>query len=244
MSEQFAIIIGSGFEAFAASGEVRRIDTRFGEPSAPVCPVNFEGSNVLVLPRHGEDHSLPPHVINYRANLAALQELGTDSVIALNTVGVVSDVREPGQVAVPDQIIDYTWGRAHTIYNEPGSGFEHIEFTQPFSRALRTAVLAAAEAAGVDCLDGGVYAATQGPRLESAAEVDRLERDGADYVGMTAMPEASLAMELGMDYACLSLIVNKAAGRGEKPIHDDVESSTLSARSQAMQVLKEFFGSR
>jgi len=241
MSEQIAIIIGSGFESFEASGEVRHIDTRFGKPSAPIRPVDFEGSNVLVLPRHGEDHSLPPHVINYRANLAALQELGTDTVIALNTVGVVSDVREPGQVAVPDQIIDYTWGRAHTIYNEPGSGFDHIEFTQPFSRELRTALLAAAEATGVDCLDGGVYAATQGPRLESAAEVDRLERDGADYVGMTAMPEASLAMELGMDYACLSLIVNKAAGRGEKPIHDDVESSTLSARSQAMQVLKEFF---
>jgi 5'-methylthioinosine phosphorylase len=244
MSEQIAIIIGSGFESFAASGEVRHIDTRFGEPSAPVRPVDFEGSKVLVLPRHGEDHSLPPHVINYRANLAALQELGTDTVIALNTVGVVSDVREPGQVAVPDQIIDYTWGRAHTIYDEPGSGFDHIEFTRPFSHALRTALLAAAEATGVDCLDGGVYAATQGPRLESAAEVDRLERDGADYVGMTAMPEASLAMELGMEYACLSLIVNKAAGRGEKPIHDDVESSTLSARSQAMQVLTEFFRSR
>jgi 5'-methylthioinosine phosphorylase len=203
--------------------------------------VDFEGCNVLVLPRHGDDHSLPPHVINYRANLAALRELGADTVIALNTVGVVSDVREPGQVAIPDQIIDYTWGRAHTIYDEPGSGFEHIEFTQPLSPTLRTALLAAAGAAGVDCLDGGVYAATQGPRLESAAEIDRLERDGADYVGMTAMPEASLAMELGMKYACLSLIVNKAAGRGEKPIHDDVESSTLSARSQAMQVLAEFF---
>jgi 5'-methylthioinosine phosphorylase len=241
MSEQFAIIVGSGFESFVASGEVRHINTRFGEPSGPVRPVDFEGSNVLVLPRHGDDHSLPPHVINYRANLAALRELGADTVIALNTVGVVSDVREPGQVAIPDQIIDYTWGRAHTIYDEPGSGFEHIEFTQPLSPTLRTALLAAAGAAGVDCLDGGVYAATQGPRLESAAEIDRLERDGADYVGMTAMPEASLAMELGMKYACLSLIVNKAAGRGEKPIHDDVESSTLSARSQAMQVLAEFF---
>jgi len=241
MSEQFAIIVGSGFESFVASGEVRHINTRFGEPSGPVRPVDFEGSNVLVLPRHGDDHSLPPHVINYRANLAALRELGADTVIALNTVGVVSDVREPGQVAIPDQIIDYTWGRAHTIYDEPGSGFEHIEFTQPLSPTLRTALLAAAGAAGVDCLDGGVYAATQGPRLESAAEIDRLERDGADYVGMTAMPEASLAMELGMKYACLSLIVNKAAGRGEKPIHEDVESSTLSARSQAMQVLAEFF---
>jgi 5'-methylthioinosine phosphorylase len=244
MSEQFAIIVGSGFESFAANGEDRRIDTRFGAPSAAIRPVDFEGSNVFVLSRHGDDHSLPPHVVNYRANLAALQELGTINVIALNTVGVVSDVREPGQVAVPDQIIDYTWGRAHTIYNEPGSGFAHIEFTQPFAQTLRTSLLAAAKAAGVVCLDGGVYAATQGPRLESAAEVDRLERDGADFVGMTAMPEASLAMELGMDYACLSLVVNKAAGRGEKPIHDDVESSTLSAKSQAMQVLEEFFRSR
>ena len=150
MSEQFAIIVGSGFESFVASGEVRHINTRFGEPSGPVRPVDFEGSNVLVLPRHGDDHSLPPHVINYRANLAALRELGADTVIALNTVGVVSDVREPGQVAIPDQIIDYTWGRAHTIYDEPGSGFEHIEFTQPLSPTLRTALLAAAGAAGVE----------------------------------------------------------------------------------------------
>ena len=194
------------------------------------------------MPRHGDNHELPPHVVNYRANLLALKELGAAAVIALNTVGVVSDVRDAGQVAVPDQIIDYTWGRAHTLYDEPEPGFAHIEFTEPFSASLRGKLLHAAAAAGVDCYDGGVYAATQGPRLETAAEVDRLERDGADFVGMTGMPEAILAAELGLDYACLSLIVNKAAGRGEKPIHDDVESSTLSARTQALQILKEFFG--
>lgn len=243
MSTQFAIIVGSGFEAFAANAEPHRAHTKFGPPSAPIRPVEFGDSTVLVLPRHGDDHSLPPHLVNYRANLESLKDLGVEAVLALNTVGVISSVRDPGQIAVPDQVLDCTWGREHTIYGEPGPGFDHIDFTEPFSAPLRAALLAAAGTAGVDCYDGGVYAATQGPRLESAAEVDRLERDGADYVGMTAMPEASLAMELGLEYACLSLIVNRAAGRGDMPIHDDVESSTLSARMQAMQVLKAFFGS-
>jgi len=244
MSSRFAIIVGSGFEAFALEGEGRVLSTRFGAPSAAIRRVNFDARSVHVLPRHGEQHSLPPHVINYRANMVALKELGVDAVIALNTVGVVSDVRDSGQLAVPDQIIDYTWGRGHSIYDEERAGFEHIEFTEPFSASVREPLLAAARRAGVDCYDGGVYAATQGPRLETAAEIDRLERDGADYVGMTGMPEASLARELDIDYACLSLIVNRAAGRGEKPIHEDVESSTLSARQQALQVLKEFFRSR
>ncbi len=244
MSVRYAIIVGSGFDAFSDDGEVHVLTTRFGAPSAAIRQGDFDGTAVFVLPRHGDDHTLPPHVINYRANLLALKELGTEAIIALNTVGVVSDKREPGQLAVPDQIIDYTWGRAHSIYDEEVADFAHIEFTEPFSVSVREALLAAADAAGVDCFDGGVYAATQGPRLETAAEVDRLERDGADYVGMTAMPEASLARELDVDYACLSLIVNRAAGRGEKPIHEDVESSTLSARIQAMQVLNQFFRPR
>ena len=237
----YAIIVGSGFEQFAAAAEPQRVATRFGEPSAPVRPVDFGGHRVLVLPRHGDDHDLPPHVVNYRANLAALQQLGAVSVIALNTVGVISNIREAGEVAVPDQVIDYTWGREHTIHDTPEPGFAHVEFTEPLARGLRMRILEAAGRAGVDCYDGGVYAATQGPRLESAAEIDRLERDGADYVGMTGMPEASLAMELGLELAFLSLVVNQAAGRGEKPIHDDVESSTLAARSKAMRILDAFF---
>ncbi len=241
MKADFGILVGSGFDQFTPSGEPQRVSTRFGEPSAPIRPVDFSGRTVLVLPKHGDNHKLPPHLVNYRANLVALQDLGVHSVIALNTVGVISDVREPGQVAVPDQIVDYTWGREHTIYDTPQAGFAHIEFTEPFSVELRTGILRAAQRADVDCCDGGVYAATQGPRLESAAEVDRLERDGADYVGMTGMPEASLAMELGLNYAMLSLIVNKAAGRSDKPIHDDVESSTLSARGQAIRIIEAFF---
>jgi len=244
MNVQSAIIVGSGFEEFAASGDAQHVTTRFGNPSAPIRPVDFDGHTVYVLPRHGDDHTLPPHVVNYRANLQALKEIGTEAIVALNTVGVVSDKREPGQVAVPDQIIDYTWGREQSIYKGDDAEFAHIDFTEPFSGTVREALLAAAAVARVDCYDGGVYAATQGPRLETAAEVDRLERDGADYVGMTAMPEAGLARELGIEYACLSLIVNRAAGRGEMPIHEDVESSTLTARMQAMQILKQYFGPR
>lgn len=243
MTRQYAIIVGSGFEAFAAGGDPHRVHTRFGPPSAPIHPVRFAGHTVLVLPRHGDDHSLPPHLINYRANLDALRDVGAESVIALNTVGLVSNACKPGELAVPDQLIDYTWGREHTIYSEPDPGFGHIDFTEPFSGALRSQLLSAATSAGIDCYDGGVYAATQGPRLESAAEVDRLDRDGADFVGMTAMPEASLALELGLEYACVALVVNKAAGRGNAPIHEDVKSNTVSARMQAMKLLKAFFDS-
>jgi len=169
-----------------------------------------------------------------------LQALGAKSIIALHTVGVLTGIRQPGEVAVPVQLIDYTWGREHTVFDGNDGRVEHVEFTEPFAAGLRRQLLAAAAAAGVDCFDGGVYAATQGPRLETAAEIDRLARDGADLVGMTAMPEASIARELGMAYASLSLIVNHAAGRSDTPIHEDVESSTLAARTAALGILRQF----
>lgn len=244
MPEQFALIIGSGFDGFDGFGDAKSesvVSTRFGIPSAPVRRVRVGVQTLLTIARHGDEHTIPPHAINYRANLLALSNAGATAVIAINTVGVVSDVRESGEIAVPDQILDYTFGREHTIYEGTDGHVEHIDFTDPFSDPLRTGLLAAAAVAGIDCFDGGVYAATQGPRLESAAEVDRLERDGADYVGMTAMPEAALAAELGLKYACLALIVNRAAGRGDRPIHDDVESSTLVARTRAKSLLNTFF---
>ncbi len=243
-SPDHAVIIGSGFPSLAGDGAGHTVVTRFGSPSATVQATELEGYSLLSLARHGNDHSIPPHKINYRANLAALKELGAEYVIALNTVGVVSGIRNSGEIGVPDQLTDYTWGREHTIFDGSDGVIEHIEFTEPFSAELRTRLLTAAGTAGVDCYDGGVYAATQGPRLETAAEVDRLERDGADYVGMTAMPEAAIAFELGLKYACLALVVNRAAGRGDTPIHEDVEASTFSARTQAMSVLRHFFRAR
>jgi len=239
--KQFAIIAGSGFHAFAEHAATHNISTRFGEPSAAIGELDYAGTTVYFLPRHGDDLLIPPHAINYRANMLALTQLNVDSVIAINTVGVLREDQHPGQIAVPDQLLDYTWGREHSIYDGTGESLEHIDFTQPFDTELRQSLLQATVEAQVDAIDGGVYAVCQGPRLETAAEVDRLERDGADYVGMTAMPEAALARELGMHYACLSLIVNYAAGRGENSIHADIEASTTTAKAQAMKVLQAFF---
>jgi 5'-methylthioinosine phosphorylase len=242
MASSYALIIGSGWDNLAGDDSGTEVQTAWGVPSAPVHRLCFGDCNVLTLARHGEGHTMPPHSINYRANVVALKKLGAEAIIALNTVGVVSDVRDSGQIAVPDQLLDYTWGRDHTIYDGRRGIVEHIDFTEPFSTGLRSGLLEAASKAGVDCFDGGVYATTQGPRLETAAEVDRLERDGADYVGMTAMPEAAIAREVGVEYACIALIVNRAAGRGDVPIHDDVEASTAAARNATMSTLRSFFG--
>lgn len=241
MPEQYALIIGSGFDQLLQGEAGARGENRFGMPSAAVRTVEIEGQRVLSIARHGEPHSIPPHAINYRANLVALQEAGATRLIALNTVGVVSDVRDSGQIAVPEQLLDYTWGREHSVFDGTDGKLEHIDFTEPFTAGLRLLLLAAASTAKLDCYDGGVYAATQGPRLETAAEVDRLERDGADFVGMTAMPEAAIARELGLAYACLALIVNRAAGRSDTPIHADVEASTAAARSLAESLLRQLF---
>ncbi len=238
---QFAIIGGSGFGDFGADADGRTLVTRYGVPSAPLRRLNYDQHHVWALARHGEAHDIAPHRINYRANLAALAMVGVDSVIALNTVGVIRRQLYPGQLAVPDQVIDYTWGRDHSIHDGSSATLDHIDFTRPFSEPLRAELLASAARIDVDCHDGGVYGVTQGPRLETAAEVDRFDRDGVDFLGMTAMPEAALAREFGMQYACLSLIVNFAAGRGEKAIHEDIDASTLTATMQSMRVLKDFF---
>jgi 5'-methylthioinosine phosphorylase len=241
---RYALIAGSGFAGFGTEESreqpIRRVLTRFGAPSAPIRTANYGDHRVLMLARHGDDIGIAPHRINYRANLAALQMLGASTVIALNTVGVIPSRLYPGNLAVPAQILDYTWGRAHTIYDDERK-VDHIDVTEPFSADLRLALVAAAREAEVECHDGGVYGVTQGPRLESTAEVNRFERDGVDFLGMTAMPEASLARELGLNYACLSLLVNRAAGRGEVAIHADIEACTLSAKLQAMRVLKRLF---
>lgn len=240
---QFAILAGSGFQEFVEDSSGRSIETEYGPPSSPIRVLAYGDRTVYQLARHGDSMLIPPHKINYRANLKALQRLGVTDVIALNTVGAIIEGQHPGSVAVPAQIIDYTFGRDHSIYDGESDSLANIDFTEPLNAGLRQSLLRAAEQVDVQCHKGGAYAVTQGPRLETAAEVNKLERDGADYVGMTAMPEASLAMELGMRYACLSLVVNYAAGRGETDIHADIEASTLSAREQAMTILTEFFRS-
>ncbi|MDH4046772.1 MAG: S-methyl-5'-thioinosine phosphorylase [Gammaproteobacteria bacterium] len=240
-SPRYALIAGSGFRDFATDSASQQVDTRYGSPSSPVRELEYGRHCVYLIARHGENLQIPAHRVNYRANLAALESLGVNCVVAVNTVGVINESLEPGQLAVPDQLIDYTWGRDHSIHDGNADNLQHIDFTEPFCAELRRKLLTAADAAGVACHDGGTYAVTQGPRLETAAEVDRLARDGADFVGMTAMPEAALAMEMGMRYACLSLIVNYGAGRGQASIHEDLHAYTATARMLSMKLLREFF---
>ncbi len=214
-----AVIGGTGLYALAELRDVdtRQPDTRYGAPSGPVRIGTLAGKRVAFLARHGEGHSVPPHKVNYRANLAALQSLGATRVLALNTVGGISEDFGPRVLACPDQLIDYTWGRVSTLCEEPGSEVLHVDFGDPYTPSLRRRVLDAAQAAGVALVDGGCYGATQGPRLETKAEIARMRRDGCDLVGMTGMPEAGLARELGLEYACLAIVANWAAGAGPDP---------------------------
>jgi 5'-methylthioinosine phosphorylase len=242
--ESVGIIVGSGFAGYLGGEPAGVRGTRWGEASAALERVDLGAGSAWVLARHGERQDIPAHAVNYRANLSLLESAGARRIVALNTVGVITRTCAPGELAVPSQVLDYTWGREHTYFTGGAAGLRHIEFTLPFSQALRTELLAAAGLAGVTCHAGGVCAVTQGPRLETAAEIDRLERDGADFVGMTAMPEAALAAELGLDYACLALAVNRAAGRGAGSIHADVDTHTRAARGAALAVLEAFFESR
>lgn len=212
-----AVIGGTGVYKLAQLDDVQthQVDTRFGSPSGPVRVGTLLGQRVAFLARHGEGHSLPPHKVNYHANLAALQQIGARRVLALNTAGGITEAYGPRVLACPDQLIDYTWGRISTICEEEGSEVVHVDFGHPYSPLFRSKVLAAARVTGVKLVDGGCYGATQGPRLETIAEIARMRRDGCDLVGMTGMPEAGLARELGLDYACLAIVANWAAGCGD-----------------------------
>lgn len=211
-----AIIGGSGMTQLSCLEIYHRqiIRTPYGEPSGPFTFGKINNQEIVFLARHGHGHTIPPHQINYRANLWALNTLKPQHVIAVAAVGGIRKDLEPGKMIVPNQIIDYTHGRNFTYFDDTDHPVTHIDFTHPYCADTRTLLLKAARLAKEPILDGGVYAATQGPRLETAAEIDRLENDGADMVGMTGMPEAALARELGLNYATLAVVANQAAGRG------------------------------
>lgn len=190
-----------------------RVETRWGAPSAPIVIGRLGGVEVAFLARHGHGHAVAPHRVNYRANVAALAELGIRRVLAINTVGGITPRMAPGALVLPDQIIDYTHGREATFWADDGPGtMRHAEFGEPYAPAFRAAVAEAAAAVGVALVEPATYGATQGPRFETLAEIARMARDGCDVVGMTGMPEAALARELELDYACLAPVANWAAG--------------------------------
>jgi len=212
-----AVIGGSGLSKLASLEITQRkvVRTPYGEPSGALTFGAIRGKALVFLARHGYGHTIAPHEVNYRANLWALKEEQVSGVVSVASVGGIRRDITPGTLLVPDQIIDYTWGRHATYFEGAGAPVTHIDFTEPYTPSLRKRILAAARACGEKAMDGGTYAATQGPRLESAAEINRLERDGADIVGMTGMPEAALARELGLEYAAIAVSANYAAGRGE-----------------------------
>src|SRR5690606_1978350 len=211
----YAIIGGTGLTELEGLSlrQSQTFDTPYGAPSAPVLRGEYAGREVLFLARHGHPHRIPPHQVNYRANLWALQQAGAEAILAVNAVGGIHAAMGSGHLCVAHQLIDYTWGRAHTFFEGALEQVTHIDFSYPYDEGLRNKLIEAMQALGYPHSSHGVYGATQGPRLETAAEIARMERDGCDIVGMTGMPEAALARELGLPYACLALVVNPAAGK-------------------------------
>ncbi len=215
---RLAVVGGSGFYQLGLGkpASPHQVATPYG-----AVEINEEllgAGSVLFLPRHGSSHSIAPHRINYRANVWALHALGARAVIAINAVGGITPGMTAGRFVIPDQQIDYSWGRAHTFFDGNHDFSHHIDFTQPYDATLSQGLARSMKACGVDFHQGGVYGCTQGPRLETAAEIRRMQQDGCDIVGMTGMPEAALAREIGLRYAMLALVVNRAAGVGDTPV--------------------------
>jgi 5'-methylthioinosine phosphorylase len=211
------IIGGTGLTQFENLQVIRRqiVRTPYGDASQPLIFGELSGAEVVFLARHGGGHKIPPHSINYRANIWALQSVGVQSLIAVATVGGIDQSLMPGDIVLPNQLIDYTYGRDNTYHDGVEKPVMHIDFTQPYTESLRQVCIKAANNIQQNLHEQGVYACVQGPRLETAAEINRYEKDGAHVIGMTGMPEAALARELGMDYAALCPVANHAAGRGE-----------------------------
>jgi 5'-methylthioinosine phosphorylase len=215
-----AIIGGTGVDELDGLEVLddHHVATPFGATSRPIQHGRYGSIPLYFLQRHGSPGAIPPHRINYRANIWALKSLGVDGIVAINSVGGISAGMRPGRLLIPDQVIDYTWGREHTFDEGEKGELMHIDFTEPYDWALRTELLAAAESVGISHAASGVHGITQGPRLETAAEIQRMARDGCDVVGMTGMPEAALARELGVPYASVCMVVNPAAGLGDLPL--------------------------
>ena len=215
MTPTVAIIGGTGLAALDTLTITRRetLSTPYGQPSSPLTYGELAGRPVVFLARHGQHHTLPPHRINYRANLWVLHHIGVRQVIAVAAVGGIRADMEPGVLAFPDQIVDYTWGRSCTFFEDNLSHVTHIDFTEPYCPELRGTLIQAARELKLNARESCTYAAMPGPRLETAAEIRRLERDGCDIVGMTGMPEAALARELGLRYAAGAVVANWAAGK-------------------------------
>ena len=239
---RLGLIGGTGLDHFGLTARSHEIVGRFGQPSASVSEYHIGQLLVFFLPRHGEQHQFAPHAVNYRANIDAFRHLEVEGIVAVNAVGGISAAYPPGSLSLPDQLIDYTWGRAHTFSLLADEGLQHVEFARPFHGPLRQGLLAAASSAKIDVVDGGCVAVSQGPRLETAAEIRRFNQDGCNLVGMTSMPEAALAREAGLDYTSLCVTANWAAGLESEPVTMAAIDATLKlAMVNVRKLLSQFF---
>lgn len=234
-----AIITGSGFESASFGQAVAEYfpQSALGEPSSRILEIGFDASKFYWLRRHGEQGAIAPHRINYRANIQALAELGVTQVIAVNSVGGISKASKPGVLAIPDQIIDLTWGRESSFYDGDYLPLKHIDFTNPFDADLSESLRLAAESLSILIVSPATYACTQGPRLETAAEIKAMAIQGADIVGMTAMPEAALAREMDIAYSSICPIVNAAAGLGAGPLDEKELRARAAQMAESIQQL-------
>jgi 5'-deoxy-5'-methylthioadenosine phosphorylase len=240
-----AIIGGTGLTSLKNLKISRRevVHTPYGEPSGPLTFGSLCDREVVFLARHGYGHTIPPHMVNYQANLWALKYAEVNRVIAVCAVGGIHPNLLPGSLVIPDQIIDYTWSRNHTYFEKDLTQVTHIDFTEPYCAEMRSLLIEAAQRTGISIGTEGTYGATQGPRLESAAEINRLEQDGCDMVGMTGMPEAALARELEFCYAACAVCANRAAGRGEGAIDmAEIKTNLSHSMAQVRLLLEEAIG--
>lgn len=243
--QTIAIIGGTGLTEFTELVNKyvhENVTTELGDPSSAIIEGELHGQRLLFLARHGHPHAVAPNKINYRANLLALQSLGADKIIAVNAVGGIHSKAKAGHISVPHQIIDYTYGRENTYFDGEFKPLDHIDFSHPYDESLRQQLITVLSQQNLEqsYSDFGVYAATQGPRLESIAEINRLEKDGCDLVGMTGMPEAALARELNIPYASLCLVVNPAAGKTDQLITmDDIRSVINTGMKEIKTVISE-----
>ena len=239
---RFGLIGGTGLDHFGKAVRSHDIDSSFGKPSARLDEFHVGQSQVFFLPRHGRQHEFPPHAVNYRANIDAFRKLGVEGIVAVNAVGGITKAHPPGTLSLPDQLIDYTWGREHTFSMLAGDELQHIEFANPFDGQLHPGLLKAAAKADIEVVNGGCIGVSQGPRLETAAEVRRFGQDGCDLIGMTTMPEAALAREARLDYACISITSNWAAGLELEPVTMKAIETTLEgAMFMVRKLLAQFF---
>ena len=243
---QLGLIGGTGLTSVEGFVIKRRemVKTPYGAASGPILFGEIAGNEVAFLARHGHLHSIPPHRINYRANIWALHSVGIRQVVAVAAVGGIAPNCETGVLVIPDQLIDYTCDRVSTYYDGKPETVTHIDFTYPYTESLRQQLIGAAELAKVQHISSGVYGVTQGPRLETAAEIVRLQRDGCTIVGMTSMPEAGLARELELDYACCAVVVNRGAGLDPEPLDlGQISVNVTTGMAHARSVINQLVGS-